>query len=782
LEEFCEHFIPEEINEKLFSKSRNYKIFETTHDSSIPVTNKRWFPDKFIFVSPFNAFRYSMFDVPYEIIEYPIDITKPNKELAREELMLDPEWKHVVIVGLFTERKNQGYAFEIAKLVKDEKILFHFIGNQADNFKHYWEPLMNDRPDNCVVWGERSDVDTFLQASDLFLFPSRGDRNNKELNPIAIKEAIKYELPMMMYNLDVYCGKYNNNPKVKFMTGDLNKDTNTLLNMLGKNNFSSLFSLSYDDDDNKINIHYNHNDSLDVKVVVRCMSSNAPMYWFRYEPTEPMVYFVIPIPTHVMKFKGMKNFRGFAVEFYDANTDEFLCRKEIVVNDVYPSIPSFKFKPFDCNYVNYHEFFIDRCFSGLGLEDLETVIDIGANVGLFAKYMYSINTKKVILVEANPYLRDSIETLLDDDNERSVIYMNPIYKEKTTIPFRFSMENTTIGSNYFGTDDKNYGQLTSVIDCETITLDEILKDNNYERISLLKCDIEGGEYPFFESVTDEQIKLVDRFMVEFHGNYNNEIRPILEKLKQNDYEYEIIVFELGKQFRGNENVEHGVIFAKPKSLRSKKPGTLGKSTYNVTKDFEQSLCDYTGAPYAVAIDNQSNAMFLALMYENIKGKTIKIPSRTYPSVPCEIIHAGGKVEFEDYGSTNLKGPYQLHPTKVWDSALRFTTDMFIPNTHMCLSFTGPYKHLKLGKGGAILTDDYEAYKWFKRARYSGRNECSYHEDDFDMLGWNFYMMPEIASRGLLLMNQFYKIDGSPKHNEDLELPYPDLSKFEVYTK
>ena len=59
LEEFCEHFIPEEINEKLFSKERTYKIFDTTHDSSIPVTNKRWFPDKFIFVSPFNAFRYN---------------------------------------------------------------------------------------------------------------------------------------------------------------------------------------------------------------------------------------------------------------------------------------------------------------------------------------------------------------------------------------------------------------------------------------------------------------------------------------------------------------------------------------------------------------------------------------------------------------------------------------------------------------------------------------------------------------------------------------------------
>ena len=110
-------------------------------------------------------------------------------------------------------------------------------------------------------------------------------------------------------------------------------------------------------------------------------------------------------------------------------------------------------------------------------------------------------------------------------------------------------------------------------------------------------------------------------------------------------------------------------------MKPKKPGSINGSVYQVTKDFEQSLCDYTGAPYAVTIDNQSNALFLALMYEKIKGQTITIPSRTYPSVPCEIIHAGGKVEFEDFGGTTLKGAYQLKPTKVWDSALRFTTEM-----------------------------------------------------------------------------------------------------------
>ena len=212
-----------------------------------------------------------------------------------------------------------------------------------------------------------------------------------------------------------------------------------------------------------------------------------------------------------------------------------------------------------------------------------------------------------------------------------------------------------------------------------------------------------------------------------------------------------------------------------------------KNVYDITNEFEKRLADYTGAPYVITVDNQSNALFLSLYYENnikksIISEYISIPCRTYPSVPCEIIHAGLKVKFKPVKGKTIKGSYNLEGSNIWDSALSFTSKMHKPGTHMCISFTGPYKHFKLSKGGAILTDDEEAYMWFKRARYSGRRECSYHEDNLDMLGWNFYMMPELAARGLLLMNQFYTSTGVPKINEDIELSYPNLSKFPIYTK
>jgi dTDP-4-amino-4,6-dideoxygalactose transaminase len=214
------------------------------------------------------------------------------------------------------------------------------------------------------------------------------------------------------------------------------------------------------------------------------------------------------------------------------------------------------------------------------------------------------------------------------------------------------------------------------------------------------------------------------------------------------------------------------------------------NSHNITKEFELALAEYCGSPYCVAVDNCSNAIYLSLCWlkKNIDevgapyNQYLSIPKHTYVSLPSEIIRAGFKPRFVE-SDKFLTGSYPIGYSSIWDSALRFTADMYIPYTYQCLSFTGPYKHLKLGKGGAILTDNEHAYKWLKKARFSGRGECSYFEDNFDdnpVLGINAYMLPEIAARGLQLMAQFYNRDGSKKHNEDLSLEYPDLSKFQLW--
>ena len=196
--------------------------------------------------------------------------------------------------------------------------------------------------------------------------------------------------------------------------------------------------------------------------------------------------------------------------------------------------------------------------------------------------------------------------------------------------------------------------------------------------------------------------------------------------------------------------------------------------YKIVQMFEEEVADYVGSPYAVSVDSCTNALFLVCKY--LKVKEVTIPSKTYLSVPQSIIHSGGEVVFDTTKETNdWSGIYQLKPYPIYDSAKRFTSEMYIPNSFMCLSFHIK-KHLKIGKGGMILTDNEDAVKWFKKARYEGRGEKLYHEDDIDMLGWNMYMTPQQASHGLSLM-QNYPVD-VPDLDENNG--YRDLTEFTIF--
>lgn len=206
-------------------------------------------------------------------------------------------------------------------------------------------------------------------------------------------------------------------------------------------------------------------------------------------------------------------------------------------------------------------------------------------------------------------------------------------------------------------------------------------------------------------------------------------------------------------------------------LEKRKPKN---NPYKIVRMFEEEIADYTGALYAVSVDSCTNALFLCCKY--LKVKSVTIPSKTYLSVPQSIINSGGEVIF-DPSSNDWRGIYQLKPYPIYDAAKRFTSEMYIPGTLMCLSFHIK-KQLKIGKGGMILTDSLEAVEWFKKARYEGRSEKLYHEDDIDMMGWNMYMTPQEAAQGLCLLQNY------PTHNKDLDEfnGYRDLTEFDIFKK
>ena len=197
--------------------------------------------------------------------------------------------------------------------------------------------------------------------------------------------------------------------------------------------------------------------------------------------------------------------------------------------------------------------------------------------------------------------------------------------------------------------------------------------------------------------------------------------------------------------------------------------------FKVVKDFEDALCDYTGAKYAVTTNSCTTALLICLDYfKTVYGGLVpvSIPKRTYVSVPMQVLNVGGKIEFRD---EDWHGSYQLTPYPIWDAARRFTSGMYIPGQYQCLSFHWS-KILGIQQGGAILHDDPVADLIFRRMRFDGRTEgVAPKEDTFPVRGWHGYLAPEIAAEGLVRLSLL------PQHNADLpNSDYPDLSTYPIF--
>jgi dTDP-4-amino-4,6-dideoxygalactose transaminase len=186
---------------------------------------------------------------------------------------------------------------------------------------------------------------------------------------------------------------------------------------------------------------------------------------------------------------------------------------------------------------------------------------------------------------------------------------------------------------------------------------------------------------------------------------------------------------------------------RPELAQLKESGYSWNDPLEVVDQFEKKVAKFAGSKHAVAVDCCSHGLFLCLKYLDASGN-ITIPKNTYVSVPMQIKHAGCNPVFEDL---EWSGKYQLQPYPIWDAATQWKQNMYIEGLHV-ISFQIK-KHIPIGRGGMILTNDIDAYQWLKKACHDGRDmTVPYNHDNFEMLGWHYYMTPEDAARGMLLMD------------------------------
>ena len=166
--------------------------------------------------------------------------------------------------------------------------------------------------------------------------------------------------------------------------------------------------------------------------------------------------------------------------------------------------------------------------------------------------------------------------------------------------------------------------------------------------------------------------------------------------------------------------------------------------WNYVTIFENAVAGIVGAPYAIATDSCTHAIFISLLWEKEHGLTeVSLPKRTYISVPQTCRHLGLTIYWHDHP---WKGSYRIG--NVVDSACHFSENTYVSGNHHCLSFHHR-KTLSTIRGGMILTDNKKFEEWARLMIYDGRDKRKLMKDDKPTLcGYHYYMPPETAMLGI----------------------------------
>ena len=195
-------------------------------------------------------------------------------------------------------------------------------------------------------------------------------------------------------------------------------------------------------------------------------------------------------------------------------------------------------------------------------------------------------------------------------------------------------------------------------------------------------------------------------------------------------------------------------------------------SFNKVKEFEEGVSNFFGASYGIAVDSCTHGIELCLRRN--RDKLISVPHRTYISVPFLAEKLGIDLVWKD---VEWKDYYHL-TNDIIDAAVLWEKDSYVPGTFMCLSFQFQ-KHLSLGRGGMILTDNKEVAHQLKKMSYDGRlPDIPWREQDIDTIGYHYYMTPETAQRGLSKLPQAIK----DKPREWVVTDWPDLTQMKIFKK
>jgi len=146
--------------------------------------------------------------------------------------------------------------------------------------------------------------------------------------------------------------------------------------------------------------------------------------------------------------------------------------------------------------------------------ELQTVIDIGANVGFFSLSVFADYPEaKVYAFEPHPYnfklLNERKEVFAQLDWE---VFNTAVAGEEGTITLNAS---TLDGFATMASIHANASNVESV-EVEALDLAQAMQIHNINQVDLLKLDCEGAEYPILYNAPDETFQKIKSICIETH--------------------------------------------------------------------------------------------------------------------------------------------------------------------------------------------------------------------------------------------------------------------------
>ena len=564
-EELSDYHFEPALLDLIYTPDREYLIFDTLHDSSIDYTEKRYIPDKMLVVSPWQVKNFLPLGIPVEMLEHEILAGERNRGLL-SELGLDPSRKHILQVGLFSRRKNQSETIELAKLMPG--VDFHFVGNQTDNYRQYWEPLLNNLPSNCKIWGERSDAEKFYSCMDCVIFPSRGEYGDRETNPLVIREAMAWNVPLFLRDRDFYMGMYSESSMVRFMHEEVEKNVIELTDFIKLENKEimktenltdeffkrKLFEISFSSETNQIDFKYLEQPTLECMVCIRDIDTEVPIYSFDSKFESGSTVWCVPIPKPYYDFQDNPNFGGFLYDFYIDGERKYVQTTRIKPASIIKE--KFRVESFEPIFVNYEQFFTDKIYDNFLLGgEIGTVLDIGANIGLFTELAIRKGASEVVSVEINELAIGIFEDI-HSGRENVRLVKKAVYDKTGEMEIHTDPNNSLVGSVFH---DHTAGLSETVI-VPSISIDDLMAEYNLEDIGLVKIDVEGSEYAIFDGMSDETLDKLNNIILEFHDNFGGRLRDSITKRLDGKFDYKI--YQDDCKNPASEWEERGTIFAK----------------------------------------------------------------------------------------------------------------------------------------------------------------------------------------------------------------------------